>query len=135
MPALLKKASIALFTLLMIGRAPMANAENRADIPGVWKTDTKNGSWGYVLFDKCGTSYCGKLVNGGGKNVDPSLFGTLIVKGVTREGNAYVDGQIFDAEANIRYVSKMALQSPDRLKVSGCVLGGLICGGQTWQGQ
>lgn len=110
-----------------------ANAQN--DILGAWKTEPKNGSWGYIQFKKCGSKYCGTLVNGGGKKVDKSLFGILIVKGMKKNGALYDGGMIYDADAKKWYISRMQLISATRLKVSGCVLGGLICGGQTWKRQ
>ncbi len=103
-----------------------------ADILGTWKTGAKNGSWGYIKFYRCGTRYCGRLVGGGGRKVNRKLFGTLIVKRMRRKGRSYSGGQILDADAGQWYLSKMRLIGKNRLQVQGCVLGGLICGGQNW---
>jgi uncharacterized protein (DUF2147 family) len=41
-------------------------------------------------------------------------------------------GQIYNAKNGKMYEASVALESDTALKVRGCVLGGLFCGGQTW---
>jgi uncharacterized protein (DUF2147 family) len=48
-----------------------------------------------------------------------------------RGDGAYAGGQIWDPGSDRTYRSRMELDG-DRLKVSGCVAGGLICRSQTW---
>lgn len=102
------------------------------DIKGVWKTGAKNGSWGYIRFYNCGSNYCGMLISGGGRSVDISQFGTIIVRNMKRNGDSWSGGQILDTDSGKLYTSKMRLLGPNRLKVQGCVLGEFLCGGQIW---
>ncbi len=111
----------------------LVSSSAHADIFGRWKTgNNDNGSYGIIKFYKCGAQYCGRLVGAGGKVVDKSMFGTIIVKSMKRMGRRYFGGQIFAADRGKWFLSKMYLISPNRLKVSGCILGRLICGGQIW---
>jgi uncharacterized protein (DUF2147 family) len=42
------------------------------------------------------------------------------------------EGQTYNPKSGNTYSSNMTLKSGDVLRVEGCVLGGLFCGGQTW---
>jgi uncharacterized protein (DUF2147 family) len=42
------------------------------------------------------------------------------------------DGEVYNAENGSTYQSHIRLVSPDVLSIEGCVLGGLICGGENW---
>ena len=41
-------------------------------------------------------------------------------------------GQIYNAKDGKMYQASVSLESDNALKVRGCVLGGLFCGGETW---
>lgn len=101
-------------------------------LEGTWRTGERNGSWGYVAFAACGSAYCGTLVDGGGVNVNPEYFGTKMVTGMHWTGSEFTDGRLLDVETGQVYLSRMAFRDRDRLRVWGCVLGGLLCGSQVW---
>ena len=42
------------------------------------------------------------------------------------------EGEVYNAENGQTYSSRISLTAPDVLRIEGCVLGGLICGGQNW---
>jgi hypothetical protein len=42
------------------------------------------------------------------------------------------EGDVYNAENGKTYSSRISLTAPDVLRIEGCVLGGLICGGQNW---
>ena len=42
------------------------------------------------------------------------------------------NGKINDVRSGSIYVSKMSLHGPNSLRVEGCAMGGMLCGGQTW---
>ena len=42
------------------------------------------------------------------------------------------EGDVYNAENGQTYSSRISLTAPDVLRIEGCVLGGLICGGQNW---
>ena len=41
-------------------------------------------------------------------------------------------GTVVDVRDGKHYLAHIALQSPQRLRLDGCVLGGLFCDGETW---
>lgn len=125
----------ALFVLLLgLGWPLVAVAQSNPPhaLDGVWRTGERNGSWGFVTFAPCGTAYCGTLTGGGGQRVDPQYFGTVLVTDMRWTGAGFTGGELLDVETGQIYRSRMRFRGPDRLRVSGCVMGGLICGGQTW---
>lgn len=91
---------------------------------GVWATEKNEGK---VRIVQCGSALCGYAVdektNANGKQV-------LIDMKSTRE-NLW-NGKINDVKNGGVYVSKMSLHGPDALRVEGCAMGGMLCGGQTW---
>lgn len=42
------------------------------------------------------------------------------------------DGEVYNAENGKTYTAYIELKSPDVLRIEGCVLGGLLCGGEDW---
>jgi uncharacterized protein (DUF2147 family) len=110
--------------------APAATPSHPAILPGtlmpvgVWATEKNEGK---VRIVQCGSALCGYAVdektNANGKQV-------LIDMKSTRE-NLW-NGKINDVKNGGIYVSKMSLHGPDALRVEGCAMGGMLCGGQTW---
>lgn len=102
-----------------------------AGVEGVWATQKdKNGNSGQVRIYKCGSSYCGKLI----KTSTGTNVGLVLIKGMkTTDGKNFKGGQIYATDDAKWFKSKMKLQSNSRLKVSGCILGGAVCRGQTWK--
>lgn len=122
------------FAILMACLASQAAAQSGPPhaIEGVWQTGARGGSFGFVRFAPCGDAICGTLIGGGGENVDPSYFGTIMVTDMRWDGSEYTGGSLLDVESGRVYISNMRFRSPDQLRVAGCVLGGVLCGGQTW---
>ena len=61
------------------------------------------------------------------------LIGVPIVLGMKPSGTPDKwSGQIYNAEDGKTYSGNLIMQGPNSLKLEGCVLGGLICKGQTW---
>ena len=91
---------------------------------GVWATEKNEGK---VRIVQCGSALCGYVVdertNANGKQV-------LIDMKSSRE-NLW-NGKINDVKNGGIYVAKMSLHGPDSLRVDGCAMGGMLCGGQTW---
>lgn len=42
------------------------------------------------------------------------------------------EGEVYNAENGKTYASRMSLTSPDVLRIEGCVVFGIICGGENW---
>ena len=100
----------------------MAGAGYADPIEGNWKTD--KGS--IAAISSCGGSFCIKLTSG-------TYAGKSIGKFKANGDNSYA-GNITDPETDKTYSGKGAL-SGSTLKMSGCVLGGLICRSQNWKKQ
>ena len=61
----------------------------------------------------------------------PTL-GLPILKAMRPTKPGLWEGDVYNAENGKTYSSRISLTAPDVLRIEGCVLGGLICGGQNW---
>ncbi|MEI2388081.1 DUF2147 domain-containing protein [Breoghania sp. JC706] len=128
-------AGIALAGVLTMGAAAAADAE------GTWARPSGSSQ---IRIAPCGQALCGKLVwlrdkdkkdekNPDASKRDRPLLGVLTVYGMTPSGENQWRGKVYNAEDGKTYTGKMELVTPTKLKLSGCVLGGLICKGETWR--
>jgi uncharacterized protein (DUF2147 family) len=60
------------------------------------------------------------------------LLGSHVLLGMRPTRPGRWDGEIYNGENGKTYKSHIMLSSPDVLRVEGCVLGGLFCGGEDW---
>jgi uncharacterized protein (DUF2147 family) len=105
--------------------APQPAPAKPANSPlGIWLTEQKEGK---IRIEPCGANLCGY-------SVDPktNLNRTQILIDMKPDKDSKWSGHIFDPKSGSTYDSTIALKSPDSLRVQGCALGGLFCGGQTW---
>jgi uncharacterized protein (DUF2147 family) len=70
-------------------------------------------------------------------NPDPSkrsrsVMGMPILLNMKPAGQRW-DGEVYNAENGETYTAHISLESPDVLRIEGCVLGGLFCGGENWK--
>jgi uncharacterized protein (DUF2147 family) len=119
-----------------------------ADPTGTWRTEEGKAT---VRIAPCGPALCGTIISlkeandpDTGKpkidknNADASLrsrpiIGVLIVLGMKPSGTANKwSGQVYNAEDGKTYTGNLTLQDANTIKLEGCVLGGLVCKGQTW---
>ncbi len=131
-------ASLALAGSMMV--SIMAGPALAADAKGTWARPSGSSQ---IRIATCGGSLCGKLVwlrdkgKKDAKNPDASkrsrsLLGVQTVYGMKPSGDSSWKGKVYNAEDGKTYTGKMELVGPNKLKLSGCVLGGLICKGETW---
>jgi uncharacterized protein (DUF2147 family) len=71
------------------------------------------------------------------ENPDPAkrsrpTLGMPILIDMKPDGAHTWSGQIYNAKNGKMYDAKVSLESDKALKVRGCILGGLFCGGETW---
>ena len=102
---------------------------------GVWQTQaTDDGRYLQVETHPCAddeAKVCGTIVGAFG-GARPDSVGKAIIWDMAPDGpNAWDDGKIWKADEDKVYDSGMKLQG-DTLKVSGCILAGLICKSQKW---
>jgi uncharacterized protein (DUF2147 family) len=86
---------------------------------GHWQTENDKGN---VQIEQCGQNLCGYSE----KTREPVLINM-------KPSNNKWTGRIHDPEGGSNYDSTIAMKGPNLLKVQGCALGGLFCGGQTWK--
>ena len=128
-----------LLAVLFLGLAGGASAQ-MAEPTGVW---TVANGHARVRIGPCGEAYWGvidwaRVPNLDKNNPDPAkrarpVVGMPILLAMKPAGPNEWKGEIYNAENGKTYDGKMSVTSPDALKISGCVLGGLFCGGQTWE--
>ncbi|MBI4724757.1 MAG: DUF2147 domain-containing protein [Rhodomicrobium sp.] len=97
----------------------------------------------HIRIAQCGNAFWGVIAWTKGppgrdeNNPDPAkrgrpVMGMPILINMQPSGNRW-DGEVYNAENGQTYTSHISLQSPDVLRIEGCVLGGLICGGESWK--
>jgi uncharacterized protein (DUF2147 family) len=129
--------SLGLGFLALSSNSPTALA---GDAFGVWR-HPDNGS--LVRTYKCGGGLCAKVVkvqDSSRKDVhnpDPDLRsrpieGIVIMNGARKTGANTWEGQLYNTRDGNTYSGVVTLQSPQKLELEGCVMGGLFCKGVTW---
>jgi len=117
--------------------APPAHA---GDARGDWVRP--NGA-SKIRISSCGSALCGKLIwlreprkdteNPDAAKRDRPLLGVQIVRSMkpTGKGDQW-KGKVYNAEDGKTYTGFIELTAAGQLKLEGCVMGGLICKGESW---
>jgi uncharacterized protein (DUF2147 family) len=121
--------------LLAFAACLWASAAQAEDVFGVWRTEkTDDGRYLHVDVQPCANDaakVCGTIV-GAFAGASEANVGKPVIWDMAPDGpNAWDDGQVWKADEDKIYDSKMELEG-DVLQVSGCVLGGMICKSQDW---
>jgi uncharacterized protein (DUF2147 family) len=104
--------------------APPPAAPQAVNSPlGVWLTEEKEGK---VRIEQCGANLCGYSID---KKSNQNREQVLINM---KPGKDKWSGRIFDPSSGSTYDSTIALRGSNTLRVQGCAMGGMFCGGQTW---
>jgi uncharacterized protein (DUF2147 family) len=136
----MKRLPLALAFLL----APFA--AHAAGLQGKWLTEEGKG---HVVFEPCGgEKLCGKIVwlkdplDESGKplvdalNQDEGLRGRPIagmrLTELEPDGNGGWKGVIYNPEDGKSYKARASIKKDGSLLIEGCMLGGLLCGDETW---
>jgi uncharacterized protein (DUF2147 family) len=103
--------------------AAPAPAQQVASTPlGIWMSEKKEGK---IRIEDCGGNLCGYAIEKNGAN------GAKVLINMKPRGEKWV-GRIHDTRSGGTYDSTIALRGTDKLKVQGCAMGGMFCGGETW---
>ncbi|HKY86738.1 MAG TPA: DUF2147 domain-containing protein [Pseudorhodoplanes sp.] len=107
-----------------IGEWLVANGDARIKIE-----PCPNGLWGVISW----TREPGVDV----KNPDPAkrerpMVGVPILRAMKPVSPDKWEGEVYNAQNGKMYSANIALVSDDVLKIQGCVLGGIFCGGENW---
>jgi uncharacterized protein (DUF2147 family) len=118
-----------------------------ADPLGTWLTGDKKGK---VRIVNCGHAICGTLVwlaepndpdthqpktdkhNSNASLQGRPLLGIPIVLNMTPSGGDKWEGKVYNAEDGGTYTGSFSMSGSNTAELKGCVMGGLICKGQTW---
>ena len=105
---------------------------------GLWLVKDQTGR---IRIEKCGAQLWGtiawqKTPSKDTNNPDPalkerSMLGAAILIGMRQTQSNLWEGDIYNPRNGSIYKSKMSMQG-DTLEIKGCVMGGIICGGETW---
>lgn len=138
----MRSVAAALFMLLFSG-LPAAAAE----IKGLWLT---TGNLSKVEVKDCDGLLCGSVVwlkdpvGADGQplhdanNEDPSMrsrpiMGLPILLGLAPKGDNLWAGQVYSPEEGQTFDVELRLVKADRIEITGCGLGGLICETRPWK--
>ena len=105
-----------------------ATAASAAEPYGTWLRPSTGAT---VSFYDCGGKLCAKIAG----QKDPAKKGTIgkvIMTGATKSGANTWKGELLNVEDGKTYSGVVTLQSAKALRLEGCVLGGIICNGETW---
>ena len=139
------KKMITLFAAAMLvgGAAPQIAAANEASILGTWATGTEGGK---VQIYRCGTSYCGKIVDAARLRSDPNLTdlrnsnsslrdrklkGLVVLQNFQGGPAQFKGGPLYDPESGDgANRGELKLLPNGKLEVKGCVA--FFCRTKIW---
>ena len=105
-------------------------------LEGQWTNYKRNV---VVQVERCGTAYCGRVVQASDKakakarkGGTPNLVGTQILTGLIPTGQGKFRGRAFVPKRNIHATATVRQVSDDVMQVQGCVFGGLLCDSERW---
>ena len=141
MPA--SRAKIAIGWLLMAFAPALAGAQphQRAMTDMVGRWINPRGSV-MVETQPCGVHLCGRVSWASPEALQDardagiqSLIGIELLQDYSRSSSGIWHGRVYVPDMGRTFFSTIDLKSPDTLRISGCILGGLICKSQIWRRQ
>jgi uncharacterized protein (DUF2147 family) len=117
-------------------------------LPGLALAAEPTGEWrvangaAFIRIDDCGGALWGTISWEKQPGVDshnpnpgersrPTL-GIPILRAMRPTKPGLWEGEVYNAQNGQTYSSRISLTAPDMLRIEGCVLAGLICGGESW---
>jgi uncharacterized protein (DUF2147 family) len=120
-----------LFVLIFLLLAPVAVLAD--PVTGLWRTEPDDGRYAHVRMGYCDRKICGVIeetFDTSGPYRSANIGRQLVIDMVPRGAGRY-RGRVWRPSTNKIYIGRMDLEG-DRLKLFGCVAGGLFCASQTW---
>ena len=110
-----------------------ATAAMADPIEGTWQTQPDEGSFAYVQIAPCGGAFCGTITRTfkGKEEYKSPNIGRQIVIDMAPQGDGRYAGKVW-RPSNDKIYNGKAEVSGDRMSLSGCIAGGLLCSSQTW---
>ncbi|WP_088345557.1 MULTISPECIES: DUF2147 domain-containing protein [Rhodomicrobium] len=126
--------------LLLICASGPSFAQSAEDALGVWE-NPENGS--HIQIAKCGGGVCATVVKvkdpsrTDTQNPDPQLRkrpikGIVIMNGATKSDAKTWSGKLYNTQDGQTYSGTLSVVDKNHVKLQGCVMGGLVCKGPTW---
>jgi len=107
---------------------------------GEWLVEDNSAQ---IRIEECGGNLCGYVAQSktpndtDAKNSNPALRNRPVI-GLPilidmKPGKSRWDGNIYNPKDGSTYTAHMSMRNANTLRVEGCALGGLFCGGQNWK--
>jgi uncharacterized protein (DUF2147 family) len=110
---------------LQTPQAPTTSMAQSTTTPlGLWLTAEKESK---VRIEQSGANLCGYTVD-----AKSNQNGEQVLINMKLGNDAKWSGRILDPNTGSTYDSTIALQGSDTLRIQGCAMSGMFCGGQTW---
>lgn len=125
-----------LAAITLLGLSATAQAETPPTPIGLWQNPK-----GTILVRTraCGQLLCGNIVWAAPAALADareagvaSLIGTELLVDYRAKGIGYWKGQVYVPDQGRRFYSTIEQTSVNSIRISGCILGGLICKHQDW---
>jgi len=135
----MKMLALALMLAASTGIAAAAIPQPAENPIGLW--ENPRGTL-LVRTRFCGQLLCGNIVWASPKAMADArdagvnaLIGTELLSDYRRSGAARWTGQVYVPDQGRRFYSTIEQKSPNDIRISGCILGGLLCKRQDWTRQ
>jgi uncharacterized protein (DUF2147 family) len=126
--AIMRLTIITLCAATLAGSAAMA-----AEPTGDWRTE--DGS-AIIRIDNCGGALWGVVAwekePGRDQRTGRPTLGSTVLRNARPSSQARWDGQIYNATNGQTYTANVRMVGENALRVEGCIMGGVFCGGQRW---
>jgi uncharacterized protein (DUF2147 family) len=127
-------AIMTVFTAAVAGGSAMA-----AEPTGDWRVE--DGS-AIIRIDNCRGALWGvvaweKEPGRDDRNPNPTLrgratLGSAVLINMRASSQARWDGQVYNAQNGRTYNANVTMVGDNTLRIEGCIMGGVFCGGQKW---
>jgi uncharacterized protein (DUF2147 family) len=118
-----------MMSLAALALASLMPSEVSAAEPfGTWLRPSTGAT---VSFFDCGGKLCAKIV-GQKDAAKKDTIGKVIMTGADKASANSWKGSLLNVDNGQTYSGVVTLESAKTLKLEGCVLGGIICTGETW---
>ena len=121
---------------MLLALALLAAAQDVGPPTGRWKNPSGSVT---VMIDACGEAYCGTVTSASDQATadarrggTETLVGTILMTGFKAAGPGKWRGRLFVPDLNRRSKAELRLLGPGQLKVTGCMVGRMVCKSQYW---
>ncbi|HYX46204.1 MAG TPA: DUF2147 domain-containing protein [Sphingomicrobium sp.] len=119
---------------MLILLAVAAAQPTPTSVEGLWRNPIGSA---VIAVAPCGSVLCGKVVWASARGrrevakTTSQIVGTTVLTDVRRKGGGWA-GKLYIPDDNIHVSARLQLLDSQRLKLTGCALGGLLCRSQIW---